>query len=1030
MLKCKLVVIVLLLFATFMIQAQIRVSGVVTDSNNEPLVGVAILVKNTSSGTITDLNGKFSLTVPSEKSVMVFTYTGYTQVIIPYTKQQPLKVILKESIKELEEVTVIGYGSMKKRDITGAVSSISAQSIEEKTPVNIYDALQGQTAGVQIVTGSGAPGEGAEIRIRGVSTFDEGAKPLFVVDGVPLDNVDNINPNDIENIEVLKDAASAAIYGSRSANGVILVTTKKGEKAKPKIEARYVKSFSTLSRSMPRANGAERRYYDSVRKKFLVGGEYLINITDSLAYITNQDLDLMSLIFRQASRDQVDLSFSGASDVFNYYISTSFLNDKGIIVNSDYQRITSRINTEYKPTKNFTLGSKIQLGYSSKNGIDEDGVLNSLLVKPAYMAVLNPDGTYVPNISARRNPLAVAMTDVKKTQTYNGSLYEYIDWKLSNKIKLNSSLQTNFFESRYQSRRASTQLSTEEAGTPSSGARDQTLLNYDLANENYITYTDTWADFHDVTFMVGNTIQYWGVEKVYLLGMNMTSDQIYTLNAASSFDSRNTFTNKSASSMLSYYGRATYGYKGRYLANFNLRYDGSSRFGIDNRWGAFPSGSLGWRFSDEKFFRFAKQVLSDGKLRVSMGETGNQRIGDYDALQLYSPNFIYEGVSGIAPSNLSDNNLGWENTTQYNAGLDLRLFKNRVRISADYYKKLTDQLLAKVELPKETGFQTTRRNVGSMTNEGLEGSIEVDIIRNTNLKWSVNFNIATNNTIITKVADNIPFYRGLDDAIYVRPNARLGEFYGYKNSGVFAYDQSNAFTAEGQRLIPVFSNGIFQNAYYLNNQPYTGTVMQKKAANGDVLKGGDIDFTDTNKDWIIDLKDKQVIGCAQPYLYGGFSSNLSYKNFSLTMMFYYSLGGQIYNYSLAHQNSFQFDGVTPTPSAISNMWTKAGDNSIYPVPMKSEHNMLAPSDFFLEDASYIKLKTLKLSYTFSVKMIEKVHLKGASCYIYGNNLLTFTNYKGYDPEFSNGASDALTIGIDQNSYPRKREYGFGLNLNL
>lgn len=1030
MFKCKFNLIVFLLFTTVVIQAQNRVLGVVTDINEEPLIGVTVQVKGTTSGTITDLNGKFSISVPSEKSTLLFTYTGFSSLTLTLNKQQSIKVVMKETIMELEEVTVMGYGAMKKRDITGAVSSISAKSIEEKTPINVYDALQGQTSGVQIITGSGAPGEGAEIKIRGVSTFDEGAKPLFVVDGVPLDNVDNINPNDIESIEVLKDAASAAIYGSRSANGVILVTTKKGEKSKPRIDIRYLRSNSTLSRSMPRANGAERRYYDEIRKNYLVGGDYLINITDSLAYITNQDMDLVNLIFRQATRNQLDFSVSGASDVFNYYMSTSYLNDRGIIVNSDYDRITSRINTEYKPNKSIALGSKIQLAYSSKNGIDEDGVLNSLLVKPAYMAVINPDGTYVPNISARKNPLAVAMTDVNKAQTYRGSLYEYIDWKLSEKFKFNSSIQINFYQERYQRRRASTQLSTEEAGTPSSGSRDRTLMNYDLANETYITYSDTWGDYHDITAMIGSSIQYWGIERINLLGMNMTSDAIYTLNAASSYNTQNTFTNMSRSSMLSYYGRVTYGYKGRYLANLNMRFDGSSRFGINNRWGAFPSGSIGWRFSDEKFMRFARQIINDGKIRASLGSTGNQRISDYDALQLYSPNFIYEGVSGIAASNLADKNLGWENTTQYNFGLDLRLFKNRLRISIDYYKKLTDQLLAKVELPKETGFQTTRRNIGAMTNEGIESSFDFDIIRNKKWKWNVNFNIANNNTIITKVADNIPFYRGMSDAIYVRPNARLGEFYGYKYLGIFSYDESNAFTGDGQRLIPVFSNGIFQNAYYLNNQPYNGIVKQKMASNGEILKGGDIDLSDTNGDWIVDLKDKEVIGCAQPYLYGGLSTSLSYQSVSLSMMFYYSLGGQIYNYAQSRQNSFEFDGVSPSPYAIATMWTKPGDDAIYPVPKKSEHNRLAPSDFFLEDASYVKLKTVKLSYNLPKKWVEKVYLKGANLYVYGNNLITFTNYKGYDPEFSMGGADALTIGIDQNSYPRKREFGFGLNANF
>lgn len=1027
--KIKFLAILCFAFAAGIVQAQIRVSGIVSDSNNEPLIGVTVKVVDSNVGTITDLKGKYTLNLQTGKNALEFSYTGFTTLRLPVNNQEYINVTLKESIKQLEEVMVIGYGAMKKRDITGAVSSISAKTIEETTPISLYDALQGQSSGVQIVTGSGAPGESSEIRIRGVSTFDEGASPLFVLDGVPLDNVDNINPNDIESIEVLKDAASAAIYGSRSANGVILITTKKGEKSRPKVDVRYLRSYSTLSRNMPRANADERRYYDDIRKQYLVGGDYLINIVDSLAYITNQDLDVVKLLFRPATRDQVDFSVSGASELFNYYVSTAYLKENGIIVNSDYDRITSRINTEYKPTKSLTVGSKIQLAFSSKNGIDEDGVLNSLLVKPAYLAIINPDGTYVPNISARRNPLAVAMTDVNKAQTYRASMYEYVDWKIFDKLKLNSSIQMNYYQERYQRRRTSTQLSSEEAGTPNSGSRDRTLINYEITNENYLTYTDTWGDYHDVTAMVGNSVNYWGVERLNMLGMNMTSDIIYTLNAASSFDARNTFTNLSRSSMLSYFGRLTYGYKGKYLANFNMRYDGSSRFGKDNRWGAFPSGSVGWRFSDEKFMRFSRQVLSDGKFRASLGVTGNQRIGDYDAWQLYSPNFIYEGVSGIAASNLADGKLGWESTTQYNGGVDLILFKNRVRVSIDYYKKLTDQLLARVELPKESGFQTTRRNVGAMTNEGIEGSIDFDIIRKKDLKWTINLNAANNKTIITRVADDIPFYRGMHDAIYVQPNTRLGEFYGYKYLGIFAFDESNAFTPAGERLTPVFSNGVYQNAYYLGSEPYSGNVEQKKAANGDVLKGGDVDLVDKDGNWTIDLNDKQAIGCAQPVFYGGFSTNLTYKNLTVSMMFYYSLGGQIYNYAQARQNSFEFDGITPTPYTIKNMWTKPGDDAIFPVPKKSEHNRLAPSDFFLEDASYIKLKSTRIAYRIPASKLDKVFLNGANVYVYGNNLLTFSNYLGYDPEFR-GGGDALTLGIDQNSYPRKREFGFGLNVNF
>jgi TonB-linked SusC/RagA family outer membrane protein len=1001
-----------------------EIAGTVTDAGREALTGVSVSVKGTGRGTVTDADGKYRIRINSPEDTLLFSCLGFIPQQIVAGNRKAVHVILNETVKDLDEVVVVGYGVSRKRDITGAIHSLSAQAIEERIPVNVFDAMQGQIAGVEIVSASGAPGEGANIRIRGTATFEGGASPLFVVDGVPMDNIDEINTQDIQSIEVLKDAASAAIYGSRSANGVILVTTKQGEKTNPRLDIRYLKSLSTLSHKMPKANAGERRYYDRERRR-ISNGVYGYDPKDTLAFFNNQDIDLQELIFQTADRNQIDVSAGGASDAFRYYLSVGYLSDKGIIVNSDYNRITSRINTEYKPKRFITLGNKMQVSYADRNGISEDGVLNQLLQRVPYWAIFNPDGSYVPNISSRRNPYAVAMDDINKKQVYKGTLFEYAEFKFNSKLQLNLTWQGAYTNSREQSYRTRPQLSTTERST----GRDLSEVQYEWANENYLTYTDKFGEFHEVNAMIGNSTQFRGRENINLVGLDYTTDMVYTLNAASTFDAQRTFSRFYRHSMASFFGRAGYGYRGIYLLNVNMRYDGSSRYGSDRRWGAFPSVSAGWRFSDERFMRWMKRVVSDGKLRFSYGITGNQEIGDYDSRQLYSPSYIYQGVSGIAASNLAYRELSWEETSQYNIGLDLRMFNNRLRFIADYYRKDTRQLLNKQEIAKETGFLTIRRNVGAMSNEGFELSAEYDVLRRKNFKWSVNFNVTTNNSIIRRIADGTPFYKGIDDAIYVQENARLGAFYGYRYLGVFAYDESNAFSKDGRRLTPGFSGGVFQQKYFLDGQEYPmDQVVRKKSADGLDLKAGDVDYTDADGNGIIDARDKTLIGCAQADFYGGFGTALTYRDFSLYVAFFYSFGGDVYNYAEARRNYFSWDGATPSPKAIANMWLHPGDDALYPAPINKEHNRLPPSSFYIEDGSYIKLRNVKLTYRIPAKVVKRAFVKNASVYVFGNNLLTFTDYTGYDPEFSPGTSDPLTLGIDQNRYPRKREYGFGINV--
>ena len=423
--------------------------------------------------------------------------------------------------------------------------------------------------------------------------------------------------------------------------------------------------------------------------------------------------------------------------------------------------------------------------------------------------------------------------------------------------------------------------------------------------------------------------------------------------------------------------------------------------------------------------------LHDGKIRVSYGVTGNEAIGNYDSRMIYGGGNYYEGVSGIAPSRLGNTDLSWEKTNQLNIGLDLAFFDNRLAFTFDWYDKHTTDLLYSCQLPKETGYSKITRNVGAMKNRGFELSISANILRSRDWKWDIGFNLSRNNSVILALADGVPFYTGSDSAIYVQKGARVGEFYGYKHDGIFQYDESNAFTEDWRQLTPVFSDGLFMHQYMLDGKLYDGTVYQKKYSDGTPFKGGDVNWLDapTSRNGVIDTDDRVKIGCAQPDFFGGLNTTLSYKSLSLFVSLYYSFGGQIYNYARKVRNTFQRTYTSPEPDVIANMWTKPGDMAMYARPVSDvNYNRIAPSDFWIEDASYIKIRNIMLTYKLPRRWMKKARLKGVKTFVYCNNPLTFTAYEGFDPEFS--GANALSFGIDRGRYPRKREYGFGINVTL
>lgn len=1003
---------------------KVTVSGQISDELNEPLIGATVQVKNTNLGTTSDLDGKYRLeNIPSD-AILIFSYMGYETQELKMKGQTKIDIKLKESTSVLDDVVVVGYGTMRKRDLTGSITSVDTKSIIERNPTNVFDALQGSAPGVQIVSNSGAPGESASIRIRGTSTFGSGTNPLYVVDGVPMTDISAINPNDIQSMEILKDAASAAIYGSRSANGVIIITTKKGEVGKPRVDIKYLHSYSNISHTLPQTTPDDWRLYQSIRYN-ITGLDKYIDI-DPLRPFYNFDGDMYDLVFRTAKKDQIDFSVSGATDKMNYYLSAGFYNENGILINSSFKRYTTNFNASYKVGKIFTIGNNIQFVYSDQNGGNEADVTANF---HRWLPVWNPitvTGDPRQNVGGKNSTYSTLMREKHQTRSLRGTALIYGEFQFSKYFKFRSNLSGAFdLERQYYFRPIS--MGSQNDKTMGS---DYTGLDYNWMNENYLSYDRSIND-HTFSVMFGNSTQVWNEERAQVRGSEWSTDYVWTLNTATKFNPGENYSELEEHSMASFFFRGTYNWKSRYLFAGNLRYDGSSRFAESSRWGLFPSASLGWRFSDESFMKWTKPFLADGKFRISYGVTGNESIGNYAYWPKYSDNGMYNGIGGLTP-NLASATLGWERTEQFNVGMDLSMLNNRINVVFDYYKKHTTDLLYNMEVPKEIGYDNVTQNVGAMDNHGFEFSINANVLHVNDWNWDVSFNISRNISTIAKLANGTPFYTGNEDAIYVQEGHKIGEFYGYRHDGVFAYDESNAFDDNWNQLNPIFNeNGSFSH-YELNGNVYNGTINQK-TKNGEILQAGDVNWLDNPNDpnkGEIDDNDRVLLGCAQPNVYGGLNSTLTWKNISLYVSFYYSLGGEIFNWLRYDRSNCALDWAAVEPYVIHNLWTQPGDVAIYPSPNNSRKELnskVGVSDYWMEDASFIKLRNLKLSYSLPESLCRKILLKNASIYFYGNNLLTWTNYTGYDPEFG---GDVLSFGIDTGKYPRKRELGFGINVGF
>lgn len=1015
-LKSLMFFIALSLFPMTVIYAQTKtITGKVIDQETgQPILGVNVLVKGTSTGTSTGAAGVFTLNGLTSNQVLTFAILGYISQEVNIGSQQNINVSLKASSSTLEEMVVVGYGRQKKRNLTGSIVSVGADEIDKTAIQDPISILQGRAAGVQVTSNSGAPGGEMSIRVRGNSSLNSGNNPLFVVDGIPIESnsisnlngsenfglnpLADINPTDIASIEVLKDAASTAIYGSRAANGVVMITTKRGAEGKAEVNLNVTTGVSALSRKLSVLNATQYRslILDSY-KNLGTNEEPYYTVIDSLNPMNNGDVDWQDELMRTAGQYKVDLSVRGGNKNTKYAWSSSYLDQDGVILNSNYKRITSRLNVDFNISDKLTVGQSISVTNGTNNRINAGGVGNlsvirELLVRPPIMSMYLPDGSLNGYSLGRRNPVGLAKyaTHLNKSNRLIGS--QYLEYAFTSDLKFRSNLNFDYISMKEDEFMPS--ILDYREGYNTGAVRSTGNLTW--GNESYLTYNKTVNQSHNFGALLGLSFQNWRFDRTGLDGMYFPSDDIRTLNAAGVISNQG-INVASEHSMLSYFGRFSYDYQSKYLAEFNLRADGSSRFGRDQRFGYFPSASVGWRFSEESALQ-GLSFLNDGKLRFSAGMTGNEAIGDYTSQGEFTLGSNYLDYSGAAPTVMPNAGLTWETTTQYNAGLDLAFLSNRLLFNMDLYVKNTKDLLYNVPIPNTTGFNYITQNIGSIQNRGAEFMLTSKNLVGA-FSWGSNLNISLNRNKVTSLPQNLLTngYIQNGDVHILKEGMPIGVFYGWQFDGVYARDEDNV-------------NGLTHGSL------------------GPKFTGGDPIWRDLNGDNIINQDDRQIIGYAEPKFFGGLSNDFSYKNFTLNVFFQFSYGNDIYS-EINHQRNSVVRYNNLSTDALSR-WKEQGDITNFPKPVRDDPKQSDSrvQSRWVEDGSYIKLKNVNLRYAFASDLVKRIGLRKVDAFVTASNLITWTKYTGFDPDVN--SYSGLRVGIDEGSYPQSRTFVFGLNIGL
>ncbi len=974
--------------------AAIRVSGVITDETNQPLPGVNILEKGTSNGATTDVDGKFSLNVTDESSVLLFSFIGYVTQEMVVGSRQDFSIQLVSDVQALQEVVVIGYGEIKKSDLTGSVSSVKSAELNAYPVTNIMQSLAGRATGVHISQNNGSPGSAISVRVRGTNSVQGSNEPLYVVDGFPYSgNPTLLNNADIESVEVLKDASATAIYGSRGANGVVLITTKRGKSGAPKVTYEGYVGFQTVRKKIEMMNAKE---YAEIYNEQAANDGLAPHFTQAEIDAMGEGTDWQDVALQDAPIQNHSISLTGGSENSRYSISIGNFDQSGIITGSNYVRNSIRTNISTDISKKFKFDLSAILSRvdsdrkNSEKGNRGGSLISAMLSGYPTIDIYNPDGTYT-NLSAAygwgsnviTNPLNwieqesdhISSNKVLANAVLSFTPIKGLTFKVLGGVE-NTDDRTNFYQ-------------TKKFINSQGSASVSTFRGTSLLNENTVSYMKEVGK-HSFSGVAGFTIQNYVSNSLSASGNGFVSDtqESFDLSAAANLGVPSSSYSKWV--LMSYLARVNYTFNDKILLTASVRSDGSSRYSEGQKWGTFPSASLAWRLSEEEFFK-GIPVISDLKMRIGYGETGSTAINPYQTLnQLASSKVVFGDAltTAYAPTSRLAGPLKWETTAQSDIGIDVGLLENRISLTADYYIKNTRDLLNTVTLPSSLGYTSTVRNIGEMQNKGFELAASGKVLTGA-FKWDLSANASFNRNQIVKLYDGLDVLGPVinisvvGDVINIlREGEAVGSFYGYVENG---YDAT-----------------------------------------------GKIAFTDFNSSGTRDSGDKQIIGNPNPKMVYGINSTMSYKNFELNVFIQGTQGNDIFNLSSVNQTVDYGQALNMPKDVYNDHWTPENPGAKYPIISRSTSPQI--SDRFVEDGSYMRFKNIQLTYTLPLAQMNINWLSNASVYVSGQNLITFTKYSWYDPEINSygaqSGTNAILLGIDHYSYPAAKTYTVGLRVGF
>ena len=1025
----------------------ITVKGQVTDDQG-PIIGATVREKGTKSVAVTDIDGNYTIKV-NPGATLTFTYLGYQNKEVNVGNRTRIDVTMESDAQALSEVVVVGYGQMKRSDVTGSVVSVNSEQIERSVPTSIDQVLQGRAAGVQIQANSGTPGANTSIRIRGISSLNSTNQPIFVIDGVvvepqstdtndPLSSnnpLASINPSDIVSMDVLKDASATAIYGARAANGVIMITTRRGKAGEATITYDGYVGWQDMAKKLDMMNLREYAIHHNAR-----ADEDIVEASDAFVNpsVLGNGTDWQDALFRSALMTSHNLSVTGGSDKATYSISAGYLNQDGIAIGSGFKRLTLRGNTDAQVKKWLKASLSFSLTDSKQQvGADNNIIMNALQQQPS-VAVRNADGSFDGPDDVYMPVNAVALAQMRENYNkkmnfrINGSLEATLYKGLTFKTELSADYNLNkfyYYEPDYTFGKLENNTRT--------GRWTKTDTKY-WSWRNILTYQNTFAEKHAVNVMVGQEMSQSHWENQVSTATGFLTNSTHDPSAGDITASTGNGT-QNDNSIFSYFGRAFYSYDDRYLLTATLRRDGSSRFAKGNRWGWFPSAALAWRVSNEKFMAKTSNVISNLKLRLGWGATGNQNVSDWAYMAMLSSKSTPWGT-GVLNGNTPNPDLKWETTTSWNVGFDLSLFRNRIEFIFDWYYKKTDDLLLQLPLPAYIGSYGNGAasnpwgNVGSMSNQGIEMTLNTVNIDKGGFQWRSSFTFSLNrNKVINLDTESASidktFQIGSDVLTVTRTveGKPVGQLYGYKVIGRF--DKAEDFYYKD-------ANGAVKPVAI----PEGSTISESGTWIGDYI------FADINGDGVINNQDCTFIGDPQPDFTYGIGNTFSWKGFDLSIFFNGSYGNDILNLTGRELSDVRVNSnllkecvgyakigvIDPNLPAddFRNLYVTNPNSRLPRLSASTTNANNRVSDRYVEDGSYIRLQNISLSYTLPKSLVTKLKLQNVKVYMNLQNVYTWSNYSGYDPEVGAMYGDALMTGVDYGRYPSPRIYTFGLNISF